>query len=135
MAEIFSLAGDWSIVESTFVYFVLADLVILGTLSIYIITTRTDYFKFYNAQINFESSLDSSESTFDLTAFKLVFQRMWPYCTTLMLTFFTSLSVYPAVVVLVSPQSGHSSTFWNGKFFLPVCCFLTFNVCLARAVT
>lgn len=55
---------------------------------------------------------------------------MWPYCLTLMFTFLTSLSVYPAVVVLVSPSAGHqSAAFWSGKFFLPVCCFLIFNLC------
>lgn len=56
---------------------------------------------------------------------------MWPYCLTLMLTFLTSLSVFPAVVVLVSPSADHQTagTFWTGKFFLPVCCFLIFNLC------
>lgn len=54
--------------------------------------------------------------------------QMWPYCITLMLNFWTSLSVYPAVVVLVTPQVDHPS-FWTSKFFLPICCFFIFNLC------
>ncbi|KAH9400654.1 hypothetical protein TYRP_002224 [Tyrophagus putrescentiae] len=134
IAQILSLAGNWSIVQSTFVYFVFADTVILGTLVIYFITTRTRFFQYHNALANFESeSTDSGtqQSSFDLSAFKIVFEKMWPYCLTLMLTFLTSLSVFPAVVVLVSPSAGHQTagTFWTGKFFLPVCCFLIFNLC------
>ena len=40
-AQILSLAGNWSIVESTFAYFIFADLILLGTLFIYFITTKT----------------------------------------------------------------------------------------------
>lgn len=134
IAQILSLAGNWSIVQSTFVYFVFADTVILGTLVIYFITTRTRFFQYHNALANFESeSTDSGtqQSSFELSAFKIVFEKMWPYCLTLMLTFLTSLSVFPAVVVLVSPSADHQTagTFWTGKFFLPVCCFLIFNLC------
>lgn len=81
IAQIFSLAGNWSIVESTFVYFVFADTVILGTLIIYFITTRTEFFKFYNALANFETSnteesTDTSPSNFEFSAFKIVFEKV-----------------------------------------------------------
>ena len=79
IAQILSLAGNWSIVQSTFVYFVFADTVILGTLVIYFITTRTRFFQYHNALANFESeSTDSGtqQSSFELSAFKIVFEKV-----------------------------------------------------------
>lgn len=125
-AQILSLAGNWSIVESTFAYFVFANFVLIFTLVIYFVTTKTDYFQYHNDQI-VSGELESIR--FDLQAYYLVFSKMWPYCITLMINFWISLSVYPAVVVLVSPQNEHEHSFWTSKFFLPVCCFLIFNLC------
>ena len=75
-AQILTLAGNWSIVESTFVYFVFADLIILVTLLVYIVTTKTQYFRYHNSQLSLESSFDSNENSFDLSAFKLVFTKV-----------------------------------------------------------
>ena len=58
---------------------------------------------------------------------------MWIYCISFMLNFWTSLSVYPAIVVLVNPQD--RASFWTSNFFLPICCFLIFIVFVCSITT
>ncbi len=50
----------------------------------------------------------------------------WQYCLSVYLVFVVTLSVFPAVTVLV--QSTQSPSTWTEKYFTPVTCFLLFNV-------
>lgn len=53
--------------------------------------------------------------------------QMWPHAISVMLVFWTTLSLYPAVTVLVVPRHPESSL-WTGRYFLPLACFLLFNM-------
>jgi len=44
-----------------------------------------------------------------------------------MLVFWVSLSLFPPVTVLVVPENANTSD-WTGKYFLPITCFLLFNM-------
>ena len=52
--------------------------------------------------------------------------QIWPHLVSVTLVFWVSLSVFPAITVLVSPQHPNSSE-WTQKYFIPVTCFLLFN--------
>ena len=40
----------------------------------------------------------------------------------------TTLAVFPAVTVLGEASSGDPESQWNRVFFIPVCCFIGYNV-------
>ncbi len=50
----------------------------------------------------------------------------WQYCLSVYLVFVVTLSVFPAVTVLV--QSTQGPSIWTERYFTPVTCFLLFNV-------
>lgn len=59
-----------------------------------------------------------------------VLHRYWQYCLAVYLIFGVTLSVFPAVTVLVQSEiigDGHH-TLWTDRYFTPVTCFLLFNV-------
>ena len=48
------------------------------------------------------------------------------YAVSVFLIFAVTLGCFPAITVLV--QSTHKGTKWGDVYFIPVCCFLLFNV-------
>lgn len=53
---------------------------------------------------------------------------MWPFLFALMGVFWVTFSVFPAIAVLITPDDESRRSFWTSKYFLPVCCFLSFNL-------
>ncbi len=53
--------------------------------------------------------------------------QIWPHAISAMMVFWVSLALFPPVTVLVVPQNPDSSE-WTGKYFLPITCFLLFNL-------
>ncbi|XP_055350142.1 equilibrative nucleoside transporter 3-like [Paramacrobiotus metropolitanus] len=62
------------------------------------------------------------------TPLKMIITRTWPYIGTLILTFATTLSVFPAISVMVKSTNAASGSLLNNALFLPVACFVVYNV-------
>ena len=78
--------------------------------------------------------IDEEEpSPVDSSAFerlRLVMKHSWEYCFAVFLTFSFTLSLWPAVAVLVESEFKNSKTrsTWANEYFTPVTVFLLFNV-------
>ena len=59
-------------------------------------------------------------------SFRLVIRETWVFCVAIFLNMFVTLGVFPAIPVLTESTSNNEN--WR-KFFIPVGCFLAFNVC------
>jgi len=57
-----------------------------------------------------------------------VFGEINFYAISIFLTFAVSLSCFPAVAVLYESVNCHKYPVWAKKYFIPVCCFVLFNV-------
>ena len=55
--------------------------------------------------------------------------RIWVWILAVFLTFLVCLAVFPSITVqVVSMGAGDKGTEWNNKYFIPVGCFLLFNI-------
>jgi len=60
--------------------------------------------------------------------YRLLITKSWRYLVSVFIIFFTSLSVFPSVIVLITSQfSGDPANVWANTYFTPVACFLLFN--------
>jgi len=68
---------------------------------------------------------DQEESTIN---YHQLVSKCWRYLLSVLVIFFTTLSVFPSVIVLISSQySSDPSNIWANIYFTPVTCFLLFN--------
>lgn len=75
LANILSIAGDWSIVDSAFAYFLCANLTLLGTFVLYMFVSRTIFYQFYHSPQNV-NYVGAEDSVLTWPLFKLVFGRV-----------------------------------------------------------
>ena len=52
--------------------------------------------------------------------------KIWMYAFSVFFIFAVTLACFPAVTVQI--VSNHTGTAWGDKYFIPVVCFLLFNV-------
>ena len=75
---------------------------------------------------HFRSSRNAAEKVFyNLSTFSIV-KRIWIWILTVFICFFGTLIVFPAITVLVKSTSTGNT--WSDTYFIPVGCFLLFNV-------
>ena len=111
-------------------------------------TGYSSFFRYYagedllNGEVDSESATNNGQyqrlneqnsSQPESSAYERLSQVMsnsWEYCLSVFLTFFITLSLWPAVAVLVESQFKNSPTrsTWANDYFTPVCVFLLFNV-------
>ncbi|OQV25693.1 putative Equilibrative nucleoside transporter 3 [Hypsibius exemplaris] len=85
-------------------------------------TTSTDYTKVVEETTTV--TVDSSSEKFQ---FGLVIRRIWSHALVLMLTYGTTLAVFPAVASAVRSRNASDGSLINNDLFLPVACFLIVN--------
>ncbi|KAL0267077.1 UNVERIFIED_CONTAM: hypothetical protein PYX00_009441 [Menopon gallinae] len=132
---IVSLAVGASATHSAFLYFVIANVTILLSLVSYILLSRTIFFKYHMMKKSPANTLqydpaevNSGETSYQPQSVPLmrVFYKTWIYGMALFMCFTVTISVYPAVTVLVVSESQKSE--WNVKYFVPVVAFLIFSI-------
>lgn len=129
LAQILSLTGQWNTIESALYYFLLADITLIIAFIMYFMINKTDYYKFHKQKLNqSRRQLDSFPVNFDQRSYLTdILSSTWPYAISVMMAFWVTLALYPSVTVLVVPQNPYTSQ-WTGKYFLPITCFLLFNL-------
>jgi len=129
------LAMGASPTQAAFFCFILSVL-FLGTAFIaYLVATRTEFYRYYLGEGEHQTTddhklLETSPDNKPKIPVKVnpltVLARIWPYGTAVFFTFFVTLGCFPAITVRV--QSTFTEGLWPDKFFIPVSCFLLFNV-------
>uniref|UniRef100_A0A182Q441 Equilibrative nucleoside transporter n=1 Tax=Anopheles farauti TaxID=69004 RepID=A0A182Q441_9DIPT len=132
VADIIALTFASNPSTTAFVFFIVGCLVLLLSLAAYIIMSKTLFFKYYTSS---KTLMKSSLEAYPVTArevssrleprFPDVMGKIWLYGFSEWLIFVTTLSIYPAVTVLVGSQN-HGRP-WNDVYFLPVVNYLLFN--------
>ncbi|XP_076297363.1 equilibrative nucleoside transporter 1 [Lasioglossum baleicum] len=135
ITEICSLWIGASPILSGLVYFIIGDIILFLSLIAYIILEKAAFFKLHML----EKSSAAVEREYTVTgevafpqgttiSYIRIIKRIWPYGVSLFLVFFISLSVYPAVTVLVESQYKGRGYAWNDIYFVPVVTYLIFSM-------
>uniref|UniRef100_A0A182K8P7 Equilibrative nucleoside transporter n=1 Tax=Anopheles christyi TaxID=43041 RepID=A0A182K8P7_9DIPT len=131
VADIIALTFASNPSTTAFVFFIVGCVVLLLSLFAYIIMSKTLFFKYYTSKkMLMKSSLEADPAARDICSrqeprFPDVLRKIWIYGFSEWLVFVTTLSIYPAVTVLVGSQ--HHGRPWNDVYFLPVVNYLLFN--------
>ncbi|KAI1284911.1 Equilibrative nucleoside transporter 3 [Halotydeus destructor] len=129
-AQILSLVGQFGPTTSALYYFISADLALIFTFVVYLALQKSDYYIFYSKRsVNTQKLgiLAGSNSSSEDVSLLSVFSSVKYHALTVMSVFWVSISVFPPLTVLVVPLHPNSNIL-TGKFFIPVTCFLLFNI-------
>lgn len=114
IAQIISLAFKISPLHSALIYFIIADFMIIISLISYIWMYKVDFFTYYIMRgcggIGANRHRDVSMMT--------IMKKIWVYALSIFAVFAISMSVYPAVTVLVESHPVTAGTDWNSKSFI-----------------
>ncbi|XP_058058747.1 equilibrative nucleoside transporter 2 [Anopheles bellator] len=131
IADIVALTFASNPTTTAFVFFIIGCVVLFLSQLAYYVMSKTLFFKYYtSSKALMKSSLEADLSSRELCPrleprFPVVLGKIWLYGFSEWLVFVTTLSIYPAVTVLVGSQN-HGRP-WNDVYFLPVVNYLLFN--------
>nr|CAD7196742.1 unnamed protein product [Timema douglasi] len=138
LAEIVSLCLGASPTTSAFVYFMVANAMLLMALTAYLILARAVFFRYHLLEkceadtLHYEPGViqaSSSSLTTRNISYTRILAKMWPYGLSVWMTFFITLAMYPALTVLVNSTAQGSKKPWNDIYFVPVVGYLIFSTC------
>lgn len=132
VTEIITITFSTDDRKSTFIFFIIGNVLCMLAVITYIILPRTNHFKHYTVEKCTMRPNRSERGASDAVAqvepnFKNVLNKIWLYGFTEWLVFVVTLSVYPAVTVLVNSESHGNGHPWNDIYFIPVTNYLIFN--------
>lgn len=119
VSEIISLTFGAAPKTTAFVYFNIGNFTLIISLILYIVMSKTIFFKFYTfSSVAITKSTNSDDVVVRSSepVFGTILSKIWLYGFAEWFVFVTTLSVYPSVTVLINSQSkGHV---WNGEFLI-----------------
>ncbi|XP_043492164.1 equilibrative nucleoside transporter 3 [Polistes fuscatus] len=134
LAEVISLWIGASPVLSGLMYFIIGDTILLLSLIAYIILEKAAFFKHhmldkFPERIDCEYSVNTEVmfSQVHTISYINIIKKMWHYGISVFLVFFISLTVYPAITVLVESENKGKGYAWNDIYFVPVVTYLIFS--------
>ncbi|XP_070500533.1 equilibrative nucleoside transporter 1 [Chironomus tepperi] len=144
LAEVISITFATDPIVSAFIYFLVGTVILVSAIFLYIYMSKTLFFKFHINQSHIKAntfSINNETGTSEITAttiasvnrnylqpdWKKICGKIWMHGSAVWLCAVTTLSVFPAITVLVkSVDYGHGYK-WNDVYFLPVINYLVFN--------
>lgn len=155
LAMICAFASGSALSESAFGYFITACITILLAIGSYIMLPRLDFFRYYSMKDKTEyrthgnhSELETKvdlinkddrngvepnpvngtthTSNHESSVFS-IFKKIWIMAMSVCLVFAVTIGVFPAVTLAVESTIA-KGTVWGERYFIPVSCFLMFNV-------
>nr|6OB6_A Chain A, Equilibrative nucleoside transporter 1 [Homo sapiens]6OB6_B Chain B, Equilibrative nucleoside transporter 1 [Homo sapiens]6OB7_A Chain A, Equilibrative nucleoside transporter 1 [Homo sapiens] len=128
VAMICAIASGSELSESAFGYFITACAVIILTIICYLGLPRLEFYRYYQ-QLKLEGPTNESHSI------KAILKKISVLAFSVCFIFTITIGMFPAVTVEVKSSIAGSST-WE-RYFIPVSCFLTFNIFdwLGRSLT
>ncbi|CAD6998834.1 unnamed protein product [Ceratitis capitata] len=135
LAFIFVLAFGAAPNVTALIYFIIGSILILLSIICYLIMSRHPFFKYYieggdkfKILADTPSHSRSVDSGVDLEPnIKEVFGKIFVEAVNICLLFATTLSVYPAVTVLMQSEYYGKGYAWNDIYYMPVVNYLFFN--------
>ncbi|XP_059617518.1 equilibrative nucleoside transporter 3 [Phlebotomus argentipes] len=130
LCEVISLTFGASPKTTALVYFSVAIVVMIISLAAYFFMSRTLFFKFYTAAAHTPRLQDEARLLGEpppAPNFRLILRKIWLYGFSEWFVFVVTLSVYPAVTVLVNSEHKGNGHLWNDVFFTTVVNYLIFN--------
>ncbi|KAG5676007.1 hypothetical protein PVAND_005862 [Polypedilum vanderplanki] len=140
LAEVISITFATDPIISALVYFLVGTAMLIAALVLYTMLSRSVFFKYHINQSHIKANTLSINADHNQTAittvasnsrnylqpdWKKVCSKIWMHGSGALLCMITTLSVYPAITVLVKPV--HHGGKWNEVYFLPVLNYLLFN--------
>jgi equilibrative nucleoside transporter 1/2/3 len=137
LAEIVSLCLGASSTISAFVYFMVANGMLLISLVAYLVLSRAVFFRFHmldkvqTSTIHYEPAViqASDNPPSREISYKSILKKIWVYGFAEWMTFVVTLAMYPAVTVLVNSTGKENGNPWNDMYFVPVVGYLIFSTC------
>ncbi|XP_069704264.1 equilibrative nucleoside transporter 3 [Periplaneta americana] len=137
LAEIASLCLGASSTISAFVYFMVANGMLLLSLAAYLILSRAVFFRFHMLDKVEVSSMQYEPAVIQANdnpppreiSYKSILKKTWVYGFSVWMTFVVTLAMYPAVTVLVNSTDKGNNKPWNDVYFVPVVGYLIFSTC------
>lgn len=127
-AQILSLVTIPNPADSAFFYFATATIFLCITFGMFRLTLKSPLYNFFmskqTSMINRRYTPKGEES--GRISNVEIFKQIWVYALSIVFVFWVTLSVLPAIVVLVV-SSSTENTIFTGRLFLPLACFLLFN--------
>ncbi|XP_037575179.1 equilibrative nucleoside transporter 2 isoform X2 [Dermacentor silvarum] len=131
VAQILCLLGDASPTTSALLYFLLAVVTLIFTQICFGLLVKTEFYRYYTSmQAVTYKDLDNVplEKTGSKASPWQLFKGGWMYFVSIVLIFWVTLSIFPAIMVLVVSTRADSGAAIANKFFLPIAGFLVFNI-------
>ncbi|KAJ9581148.1 hypothetical protein L9F63_023675 [Diploptera punctata] len=137
LAEILSLFVGASSTISAFVYFMVANGMLVLSLAAYWILSSSVFFRFHMldkvevSNMQYEPAVIQASETTSVRqiSYKNILTKIWPYGFSVWMTFLVTLAMYPAVTVLINSQEKGNGNRWNDVYFVPVIGYLIFSTC------
>lgn len=133
-AEVISITFATDPTISAFVYFLVGTGMLVLSLILYIMVSRTLFFKFHVNQSHVKPNVSISADMDPLSSpaitattlssvnrnylqpdWRKIFGKVWVYGFSVMIVFVTTLSVYPAITVLIKSENAGHHHKWNGE--------------------
>ncbi|XP_012679115.2 equilibrative nucleoside transporter 1 [Clupea harengus] len=134
-----AIASGSELNDSAFGYFITACGVILIAIMSYVLLPKLEFFQYYqegNKGEDEENRMDllkkgaatasSSQEPQQKTSMLGIFKKIWVMALSVCFAFTVTIGTFPAVTVDVKSTIANGSA-WEG-YFIPVCCFLLFNL-------
>lgn len=129
VANIVSILGGSSPQDSAFGYFLAAVAILIVSLGAYLSLPKFEYFNFYATQQSAKGiELSPVSNRSKNVPFLHIFNKIKIHAISVTIVFLVTLSVFPAIAALVQSTDIDQGGDWNVKYFIPVGCFLIFNV-------
>jgi len=128
LVNIAVIAGNVSPESLGFSCFLTALLWVLLSILAYTAASTAQFFKFHaGLQVTAAGNAQDPGTNIEIS-YKEILRKSWRYQISVLVCFFSSLTVFPSVTVLITSQySSDPSNVWATTYFTPVACFLLFN--------
>ena len=136
--NVIMLACGADAVSAAFYDFLIAIIFLISALAAFVVLMRTEFFQYYANDSGNEATeneadkedeqliADQVPQVIHKTSTLAIVQRIWVWIVAVFLTFLVCLAVFPSITAQV--QSTASKSAWSTTYFIPVGCFLLFNV-------
>ena len=102
--------------------FTFAAIFLLSALILFYYVSKQEFFMFYSSTVTKKVQNEAVPKV----NFKDIIRKTWIFNLSVFLNFFVTLGVFPSYHSLAETTSSNQT--WQ-KYFVPVACFLVFNVC------
>lgn len=127
--QVITLLGHTDPSIAALAYFACALLVLLVALLCFMAMQSSEFFQYClkHPHCNMQALIGYEDLEISVSPL-VIFRKMWVQGTSAGVIFGVTLMVFPAVTVLVVSENVDSGSAWTGRFFIPVCNYLLFNL-------